>query len=563
MVRNHSLPEEQKRAATNRPQVEDLLRAHRGHLEDLVRQLTNELEVNNTTLARAIAERKHAEEALQESEARLTETQELGRIGIWGYDLETQQITWSDQTYRLYERDPALGPPTAEEEASYYPKDQAQKIREYAFIAVAEGKKFKYDLEANLPSGKRVLFFATMQPIKDANGRVVKLFGTVQDITESKLAEEQLRQMNQFLDSIIENIPLIITVKDAPTLTYQLVNRTFEQQIKTTTANIVGKTAYDLFSPTEAESITSHDRLLVQGKRATEFEGRPTRTGQIYRTKKIPILNTEGEVKYLLSIADDVTEQKQIEQERQALLEKTVQISDLKSNLITQAAHEIKTPLTSILGWGELLYNARKQGKSLDKNSDLEGIETIMRNAERLNNIINDFLDMSRIDSGKLEITKKSINFSEIIENATRAVNYLAAQKNITISTEMAPANPVSMDRRRMEQVIINLLSNAIKYSPERARVTIKTGLAEVGGRKMFRVQVIDTGYGFTPAELAEVMSPFGKAYTQQEQKRAVHGTGLGLFISRRIVEQHGGTLGLRSEGVNKGTQVEVLLPLG
>ncbi len=563
MVHNHSLPEEQKRAETSRPPVEDLLRSHRDHLEALVRHLTNELEVKNAKLAGEIAERKHAEEALQESEARLKETQELGRIGCWGYEVETQRITWSNQTYRLYERDPALGPPTAEEEANYYAKEQLQKIREYAFIAVAEGKKFKYDLEAKLPSGKRVLFFATMQPVKDTSGRVVKLFGTVQDITESKLAEEQLRQMNQFLDTIIENIPLIITVKDAPTLTYQLVNRTFEQQIKTKNANIVGKTAHDLFSPSEAENINSNDRLVIQGKRPHEFEGRLTRTGRIYRTKKLPILDAEGEVKYLLSIADDVTEQKQIEQEREALLEKTVQISDLKSSLITQAAHDLKTPLTSILGWGELLYNEQKQRKNMDKTSDFEGIETIMRNAERLNNIINDFLDVNRIDSGKLEITKQSIDFRELIENATRAVYFLAAQKNITISSEMAPADPVSVDRRRMEQVIINLLSNAIKYSPECTRVTIKTGPADVGGHKMFQVQVIDNGYGFTPAELADAMNPFGKAYTQQEQKRAVHGTGLGLFISRRIVEQHGGTLGIQSEGVNKGTQVELLLPLG
>ncbi len=84
----------------------------------------------------------------------------------------------------------------------------------------------------------------------------------------------------------------------------------------------------------------------------------------------------------------------------------------------------------------------------------------------------------------------------------------------------------------------------------------------ELGGRKLFEVRIIDEGYGFTNEELAEAMTPFGKAYTIQEKKRVVQGTGLGLFISLRIVEEHGGTLVIKSEGANKGTQVEILLPL-
>ncbi len=385
-----------------------------------------------------ITQRKQAEEALRESEARLKDAQALGRIGNWEFDIVTQKIIWSEQTYKLYDRDPALGPPTAEEEGLYYHIDLAQKIKDYARLAEKEGKSYKYDLDVRLPNGKLVYFSATMQPIKDAQGRVAKLFGTVQDITE----------------------------------------------------------------------------------------------------------------------------QKKIEQERQVLLEKVMQVSDLKSNLITQAAHELKTPLTAIMGWGELLFNAKKQGKNLDTTFDIEDIETIVRNAERLNDIITDFLDVGRIESGKFEISKQPIDFNEIIENATRAVEYLVTQKNITISTETAPANPIPIDRRRMEQVIINLLSNAIKYSPERTRVLIKTNAVEFSGRKMFKVQIIDEGYGFTPEELAEAMTPFGKAYTIQEKKRVVQGTGLGLFISHRIVEEHGGTLMIRSEGANKGTQVVILLPL-
>jgi len=132
---------------------------------------------------------------LRESAERLREAQAMGRIGSWEFDIGNRTIRWSDQTYELYERDPALGPPTPEEEATYYSPEQAKVLREYARRAIEEGEEFEYDLQAKLPGGRTTHFAATMRPIKDENGRVSKLFGTVQDITERKRAEEKLAYM--------------------------------------------------------------------------------------------------------------------------------------------------------------------------------------------------------------------------------------------------------------------------------------------------------------------------------------------------------------------------------
>jgi PAS domain S-box-containing protein len=153
-----------------------------------------------------VTEQRRAEEALRESEERLKDAQVLGRIGSWGFDVESQKITWSDQTYKLYNRDPALGPPTIEEEATYYPPEQVQILRDYARRAIEEGKDFEYDLEAELPSGKHVFFSAKMHSVKDAHNKVVRLIGTVQDITERKEMEckirEDLREKNILLQEI-------------------------------------------------------------------------------------------------------------------------------------------------------------------------------------------------------------------------------------------------------------------------------------------------------------------------------------------------------------------------
>jgi diguanylate cyclase (GGDEF)-like protein/PAS domain S-box-containing protein len=175
---------------------------HQGKLADLI-------------IVRDITERKQAEEALRESEERLREAQEMGRIGDWEFDIDNQTIRWSDQTYELYERDPALGLPTPEEEATYYSPEQAKLLREYARRAIEEGEEFEYDLQAKLPSGRTAHFTATMRPIKDENGRVSKLFGTVQDITERKQAEHGTQERRMYLEGVLGAVPDAIVTLDA------------------------------------------------------------------------------------------------------------------------------------------------------------------------------------------------------------------------------------------------------------------------------------------------------------------------------------------------------------
>lgn len=159
-------------------------------------------------------ERKKAEKAFLGSERLLKEAQALGKIGNWEFDLATQKITWSDEVYVLYERDKNLGPPSIEEEAKYYPEDQAKKLREYAKLAIETGQEFRYDLVAKLPSGNTCFFDASMHPVKDDNGRVVKLFGTVQDITDRKQAEESLHRTNRALKTLSHCNEILVRTND-------------------------------------------------------------------------------------------------------------------------------------------------------------------------------------------------------------------------------------------------------------------------------------------------------------------------------------------------------------
>jgi len=157
---------------------------------------------------RDITEHKQAELALRESERNLKEAQSLGRIGSWEFDLATQKIEWSDEIYRLYERDKALGPPSVEEEAQYYAPEQTRKLRENALLSVETGKEYNYDLTANLPSGNTLSLNASVRPIKDEQGQVTKLFGTVQDVTGRKRVGTELRLREEKLRSIFTTAPV-------------------------------------------------------------------------------------------------------------------------------------------------------------------------------------------------------------------------------------------------------------------------------------------------------------------------------------------------------------------
>jgi PAS domain S-box-containing protein len=271
-------------------------------------------------ISKDITERKLAEDALRKSERELKEAQLLGRVGNWEYDIESQKITWSDETYRLYERDPVLGPPTVDEEAAYYSPEQAQMLHEYARRAIEEGQHFEYDLQAILPSGKHVYFSAKMQRVKDASDRIVKLFGTVQDITERKRTEETLRESENRFRTLFEQAAVGVALLETKTGRYVRINQKYCDFLGYTIEEMLNKTFQDVTHPDDTQTNMDNNALLIAGTiREFTIEKRYIcKDGRVVwgNLTASPLWKpgTEPDTYLHIAVVEDITERKRAEE---------------------------------------------------------------------------------------------------------------------------------------------------------------------------------------------------------------------------------------------------------
>ncbi|HWT00010.1 MAG TPA: ATP-binding protein [Pyrinomonadaceae bacterium] len=223
-----------------------------------------------------------------------------------------------------------------------------------------------------------------------------------------------------------------------------------------------------------------------------------------------------------------------------------------KDEFLATVSHELRTPLTAILGWARML-----QGGTLDERMAARAVDAIERNAASQNQLIGDLLDFSRIISGRMRLDVGRVELASVIEAAMDVVGPAAEAKGIRLQTTLDPkAGPVSGDYERLQQVMWNLLSNAVKFTPKGGRVQVR--LARVNSS--VEISVSDTGQGIAPEFLPYVFDRFRQA--DQTTTRRQAGLGLGMSITRHLVELHGGTIRAESPGEGQGTTFVVKLPV-
>ncbi|MEQ8972019.1 MAG: response regulator [Coleofasciculus sp. C1-SOL-03] len=313
----------------------------------------------------------------------------------------------------------------------------------------------------------------------------------------------------------------------------------------------INPAALSLFNREEDELLGQVLGFPVVGEDNTEVDVR-TGTGE-NRVAQMRVVEIEwqGKKSYLVSLRD-VTEQKQVEQERIQLLEKAEAANRIKDEFLAIVSHELRTPLNPILGWSKLLRTRKLNQDKID-----QALETIERNASLQAQLIDDLLDVSRILRGKLNLQTLRVDLVRVIQAAIETMRLAAAAKSIEIETQLdSRVGFVAGDPNRLQQVVWNLLSNAVKFTPRGGRITVRLQ----GIDSHAQIQVSDTGQGISPD-----FFPYIFDYFRQENStttRSVGGLGLGLAIVRHLIELHGGRIEAESEGIGEGATFTVTLPL-
>jgi signal transduction histidine kinase/ActR/RegA family two-component response regulator len=229
-------------------------------------------------------------------------------------------------------------------------------------------------------------------------------------------------------------------------------------------------------------------------------------------------------------------------------------LDELKSEFLAMVSHELRTPLTAILGYGRLLV---RQVHGPLNGKQLEHQEAILRSAQRLTDLINDLLDVSRLEAARIELNPRPTDVRDVVSHVIAAVRVAAQAKQIRVANEVGPdVPPVHADAMRLHQILANLIGNAVKFTPAGGTVRVKAGRQD--GQVWIAVE--DTGVGIPREELPRIWDPF---YQVEPPMRRRHGgSGLGLAIVRRLVELHGGLVRAESEGEGKGSRFSVTLPV-
>ena len=388
------------------------------------------------------------------------------------------------------------------------------------------------------------------------------LAGRDREILERQQAEEALRASEHFLNSIVENIPDTIFVKDAADLRFVRFNRAGERLLGYGREELIGRSVHDLFPPHEADFFAAKDRAVLASRQPLDVpeEEVLTRGGtRLLHTMKIPILDVHGQPRFLLGISRDITQHKQAEdelrrhrehleemiQERTAELVVAKQLADAasqaKSEFLANMSHEIRTPMNAILGMAYLALQSGLDPQQANYVQKLHGA------AESLLGIINDILDFSKIEAGRLDIEAVPFDLGDVMDGLANLVGLSAEQKGLELVFAEAPGLPTALvgDPSRLRQVLLNLGYNAVKFT-ERGEVVVSIDVVERTDAAVdLRFEVRDTGIGMTAAEQARLFQPFSQA--DASTSRRYGGTGLGLAISRQLVRLMGGEIEVES----------------
>lgn len=499
-----------------------------------------------TKITRDITERKKAEEQIRESRDQVETIISNAPTAVVVINQDAEIIRWNSRAEKVFgwKADEIIGLSMFDMLLpAQYANEHKKEIEE--LLATGETQAMNNTLEI-MARSKNGTEFPVEMSLSAARSRGEYIFiAFINDITERKKAEDEVKSTRDFLDTILENIPNMVFVKDAKDLRFLRFNRAGEKLLGYTREELIGKNDYDFFPKQQADFFTSKDREVLNKRDITDIPEEPVNTlnGVIWlHTKKIPIFDAQGQPLYMLGISEDITERKATEEKVRRLNRELMNnVSKLESankeleSFSYSVSHDLRAPLRAIHGYTSILLD--EYAEKLDE--DGKGMmNSIQSNAKKMGQLIDDLLAFSRL--GKKELQKKPVDMNKLAETVIQEV--LASYPNVKPEIILHPLHSVSADYNLMAQVFTNLISNAVKYSARVQHPRVEIGSEEKGKNVIYYIK--DNGVGFNMDYYNKLFGVFQRLHDAGE----FEGTGVGLAIVKRIIDKHGGKIWAESE---------------
>ena len=521
-------------------------------------------------ITRDLTERRAAEERLRQSEEmfRLL-VASVRDYAIFLLDPGGHVRTWNAGAQRIkgYTPEDIIGHHFSE----FYPPEDKWKPAYELEVAIREGSVEDEGWRVR-KDGTRFWANVVITAVRDERGELRGFTKVTRDLTQRRQAEEKLRQSEEVFRLLVGSVKDYAIFLLDPEGRVATWNAGAERIKGYLPDEIIGQ-HFSRFYPEEDLDKPARELEIAQRDGSVEDEGwRVRKDGTRFWANVIitAVRDEQGELRGFAKVTRDMTERKRTEEqlfeqrearflaeEERRRAEASYRVAQeanrAKDEFLMTLSHELRTPMTAILGWARLLPALPPQDETFR-----EAVVAIGRSAQLQSRLIDDVLDVSRIVSGKLRLTVENVDVLRLLHATIDTVRPSADAKSITIATSFAPGlGTIVADATRLQQILWNLLSNAVKFTPKRGEVRI--GARRTSSHVQFAVT--DTGEGIDPGFLPHVFEPFRQA--ESPSTRVHGGLGLGLSIVRYLAEAHGGTVTAESAGRGKGATFTVTLPTG
>ena len=517
---------------------------------------------------RNISERIELEKEIAENSLRLLEAQEIGKIGNWNWDMEEDEITWSDQNYKVFGQKKSFKPGFESLMELTHPDDR-EPFKKDVEKAIEKNLPHDFVHRIVLKGGSEIKYIHERGKVYyNKDGKPYRMAGTSQDVTEQLLKELELKEKTELLElskkqlqTFISNAPVAVAMVDDK-MNYIATSDKWYKDYNLKQKNIVGQNHYDIFPEIKKNKqwLDDHKRALSGEELSSDRDKFVRDDGSIQwiSWKILPWYDEPGEVGGLIMYTADITNEIKYQEQLENLneiLEHQVKLRTEELNTANKelesfsysVSHDLRSPLRAINGFADILEEDYRD--SLDEEGKrLVGI--IKSSGVKMGQLIDDILAFSRL--GRKELKKGNVDLNEVFKDVIQDISNEIKQSEIEVDVKKLPF--VKGDLALLKQVVTNLVSNAVKYSSKEKKIKV-----EVDSTKKDEIHIIevkDNGTGFDMKYHDKMFGVFQRLHASED----FEGTGVGLAIVKRIINKHGGEIWAESEP-GKGASFYFSLP--